>query len=115
MTRRLVAPKRRARRAAQLLASEGERPSFDLFNVAARSATESGLPPRSWPSGDTAFIRAVLEAHNVPARLRLRLAAIAAKQPPNTLLLDRLATALADQVHFSALGDLLRTPVLLLM
>ncbi len=115
MTRRLEAPKRRAKRAAKLLAREGERPSFDLLAVAARDGGAPGLRQRLWPSSDTAFLRAILETHGVPAALRHRLAAIAAKQPPATLLLERLSAALADQLHFVPVGDMLRAPVLLLV
>lgn len=114
MTRRLKAPQRRARRAARRR-REGQEPAFDLLAVAARSAGEPGLPPRPWPSGDLAFLAAVLQSHNLPAPLIRRLAAAAASLPANTLLIDRLGAALADQLHFAPLGDLLRRPVLLLL
>lgn len=113
MTRRLEAPQRRARRAA-LRSREGGEPDFNLFAVAARSAGEPGMPARPWPSHDIGFLTAVLEAHNLPAALIRRLVRAAAALPLNTLLLERLSAALADQIHFSELAALLRHPVLLL-
>lgn len=114
MTRRLQAPQRRARRAARRNREGGER-EFNLFAVAARSAGEPGMPARPWPSDDIAFLTAVLEQHHVPAPLTRRLARAAATLPLNTTLLERLSAALADQIHFSALADLLHHPVLLLV
>jgi flagellar biosynthesis protein FlhF len=113
MTRRLTAPLRRSRRAARLQ-RDAEPPSFDLFAVAARSAGELGMPQRPWPSGDIAFLAAVLEAQHVPAPLVARLTAAAARLSPGTLLLDRLSAALADLIHFAPFTDVLRRPVLLL-
>jgi flagellar biosynthesis protein FlhF len=114
MTRRLKAPQRRARRAARLIREAGER-DFDLLAVAARSAGEPGMPARPWPGNDIAFLRAVLEAHHLPFALVKRLATAAASLPITALLLDRLSAALADQVHFAPMGELLRQPVILLL
>jgi flagellar biosynthesis protein FlhF len=114
MTRRLKAPQRRARRAARRR-REGQEPDFDLLAVAARSAGEPGLPLRPWPSGDLAFLGAVLESHSLPTPLIKRLIAAAAPLPSNTLLVDRLSAALADQIRFAPLGDVLRRAVLLLL
>lgn len=113
MTRRLTTPQRRARRVARLR-RDGDPSDFDLLAVARRSAGEPGMPARPWPSGDAAFLAAVLEAHHVPAPLVQRLAIAAAALPPSALLLDRLSAALADQIHFAPFGDVLRAPVLLL-
>ena len=114
MTRRLQAPQRRARRAARRSRESGE-PSFNLLAVAARSAGEAGMPARPWPSNDIGFLTAVLESHHLPTALIKRLARAAAALPLNTLLLERLSAALADQIHFSELADLLRHRVLLLV
>jgi flagellar biosynthesis protein FlhF len=114
MTRRLQAPQRRARRAARRN-RDGAEPAFNLVAVAARSAGEAGMPARSWPGNDIAFLTAVLEAHHLPAALIRRLSRAAAALPLNTLLLERLSAALADQVHFTDLAELLRRPALLLM
>jgi flagellar biosynthesis protein FlhF len=113
MTRRLQAPQRRARRTARRNREGGE-PDFNLFALAARSAGEPGMPARPWPSNDIGFLTAVLETHNLPAALVRRLARAAAALPLNTLLLERLSAALADQIHFSELAELLRHKVLLL-
>ncbi len=114
MTRRLQAPQRRARRAARR-SREGVEPEFNLLAVAARSAGEAGMPARPWPGNDIAFLTAVLEAHNLPAALIRRLSRAAAALPLNTLLLERLSAALADQFHFTELDSLLRHRVLLLI
>jgi flagellar biosynthesis protein FlhF len=114
MTRRLQAPQRRARRAAQRNREDAE-PTFNLVAVAARSAGEAGMPARPWPGNDIAFLTAVLEAHHLPSPLIRRLCRAAAALPLNTLLLERLAAALADQIHFTEIADLLRRPALLLL
>jgi flagellar biosynthesis protein FlhF len=113
MSRRLKAPQRRARRVARR--SREAEPRFDLLAVAARSADRSELPLRRWPGTDLAFLEAILEAHNVPAPLAKRLRAAAESLPLGSLLIDRLTAALADQVHFAPLKDLLRRPALLLV
>ena len=112
MTRRLVAPQRRARRARR--ARSGE-PNFDLQAIASRSAGEAGMPRRPWPADDLAFIRAVLEANSLPTALVKRLTAAAGHLPLTAPLIDRLSAALADQIHFAPLGETLRAPALLLL
>jgi flagellar biosynthesis protein FlhF len=114
MTRRLQAPQRRARRAARRNREGGE-PDFNLAAVAARSAGEPGMPTRPWPAHDIAFLTAVLEAHHLPAPLIKRLARAAAALPLTTLLLERLAAALADQIHFAEMAALMREPAVLLL
>jgi signal recognition particle GTPase len=114
MTRRLQAPQRRARRAARRNREGGE-PQFNLLPVAARSAGEAGMPARPWPGQDLAFLAALLETHNVPAGLVKRLVRAAAGLPLATPLLDRLAAALADQIHFADFAELRRRRVLLLL
>jgi len=113
MTRRLKAPRRRARRVARR--NREAEPRFDLLSVAARSADRSELPLRRWPGTDLAFIDAILEAHNVPTLLAKRLRAAAENLPLGSLLIDRLSAALADQIHFAPLEDLLRRSALLLV
>jgi flagellar biosynthesis protein FlhF len=113
MTRRLKAPQRRARRVARR--NREAEPRFDLLAVAARSADRSELPLRRWPGTDLAFLDAILEAHNVPAPLAARLRAAGESLPLGSLLVDRLSAALADQIHFAALEDLLRRPALLVV
>lgn len=114
MTRRLQAPQRRARRAARRNREGGE-PQFNLLPVAARSAGEAGMPARPWPGQDLAFLTALLETHNVPAALIKRLVRAAAGLPLAAPLLERLAAALADQIHFADFAELLRRRVLLLL
>jgi flagellar biosynthesis protein FlhF len=114
MTRRLQAPQRRARRAARRN-REGVEPQFNLLAVAARSAGEADMPARPWPGNDIAFLTAVLEAHHLPVPLTRRLARAATALPLNTLLLERLSAALADQIHFSEPAELLRHRALLLL
>ena len=113
MTRRLKAPQRRARRVARR--NRDAEPRFDLLAVAARSADRSELPLRRWPGTDLAFIDAILEAHNVPIRLAKRLGAAAARLSLGSLLAERLSAALADQIHFAPLEELMRRPALLLV
>jgi flagellar biosynthesis protein FlhF len=113
MTRRLKAPQRRARRVARR--NRDAEPRFDLLAVAARSADRSELPLRRWPGTDLAFIDAILEAHNVPIPLAKRLGAAAASLPLGSLLAERLSAALADQLHFAPLEELMRRPALLLV
>src|SRR5690348_145140 len=113
MTRRLKAPQRRARRVARR--NRDAEPRFDLLAVAARSADRSELPLRRWPGTDLAFLEAILEAHNVPMPLAKRLAGAAATLPLGSLVADRLSAALADQIHFAPLEELMRRPALLLV
>jgi flagellar biosynthesis protein FlhF len=114
MTRRLQAPQRRARRAARRNREGGE-PQFNLLPVAARSAGEAGMPARPWPGQDIAFLTALLETHNAPAALVKRLVRAAAQLPLATPLLERLAAALADQIHFADFAELLRRRARLLL
>lgn len=114
MTRRLQAPQRRARRAARRNREAGA-PEFNLRAVAARSAGEPGMPARPWPGSDLAFLSAVLDSHHLPSSLVRRLGRTAASLPLTTLLLERLTAALADQIHFSELTELLRPAALLLI
>jgi flagellar biosynthesis protein FlhF len=94
---------------------DGEPADFDLLAIAARSAGEPSPPRRPWPSDDIAFLSAVLEAHQAPPSLIAGLAAVAAKLPLNTLLVERLSAALADRLRFASLGDVLRARALLLL
>ncbi|HKW52334.1 MAG TPA: AAA family ATPase, partial [Stellaceae bacterium] len=66
------------------------------------------------PSDDIAFLVDVLGAHHVPAQLIERLTAAAAIAPSRAAVADRLAAALADEIPFAPLGDVLRAPALLL-
>lgn len=113
MTRRLKAPQRRARRVARR--NRDVEPAFDLLAVAARSADRSELPLRRWPGTDLAFLEAILEAHNVPMPLAKRLGGAAANLPLGSLLAERLSAALADQIHFAPLEELMRRPALTLV
>jgi flagellar biosynthesis protein FlhF len=113
MTRRLKAPQRRARRVARR--NRDVEPYFDLLAVAARSADRSELPLRRWPGTDLAFLEAILEAHNVPMPLAKRLGGAAASLPLGSLLAERLTAALADQLHFAPLEELMRRPALMLV
>ncbi len=113
MTRRLKAPQRRARRVARR--NRAVEPDFDLLAVAARSADRSELPLRRWPGTDLAFLEAILEAHNVPMQLAKRLGGAAANLPLGSLLAERLSAALADQIHFAPLEELMRRPALTLV
>jgi flagellar biosynthesis protein FlhF len=113
MTRRLKAPQRRARRVARR--NRDAEPHFDLLAVAARSANRAELPLRRWPGTDLAFLEAILEAHNVPMPLATRLVASATSLPLGSLLIERLSAALADQIHFAPLEELIRRPALVLV
>ena len=89
--------------------------SFDLLSTVARDGIDPGMPEPSWPSGDAAFLTAVLRAQRVPEPLVQRIsAAIPLTVPSNTTLPDRLAEALAITVDFGPLEDLLNAPRLLL-
>jgi flagellar biosynthesis protein FlhF len=70
--------------------------------------------PRS-PSDDIPFLTAVLEAHRAPAQLTERLIAAVAKLPSRYAVADRLGAALADEIPFAPLSDVLRAPALLLL
>ena len=89
--------------------------SFDLMSTVARDGIDPGAPEPSWPSGDAAFLTAVLRAQRVPEPLVQRIsAAIPLSVPSNTRLPDRLAEALAICVDFGRLEDVLNAPRLLL-
>jgi flagellar biosynthesis protein FlhF len=89
--------------------------SFDLLSTVARDGIDPGMPEPSWPSGDAAFLTAVLRAQRVPEPLVQRIsAAIPLSVPSNTTLPDRLAEALAITVDFGRLEDVLNAPRLLL-
>jgi flagellar biosynthesis protein FlhF len=89
--------------------------SFDLLSTVARDGVDPGMPEPSWPSGDAAFLTAVLRAQRVPEPLVQRIsAAIPLSVPSNTTLPDRLAEALAICLDFGRLEDVLNAPRLLL-
>jgi len=89
--------------------------SFDLLSTIARDGIDPGMPEPSWPSGDAAFLTAVLRAQRVPEPLVQRIsAAIPLSVPSNTTLPDRLAEALAIAVDFGRLEDVLNAPRVLL-
>ena len=89
--------------------------SFDLMSTVARDGIDPGMPEPGWPSGDAAFLTAVLRAQRVPEPLVQRIsAAIPLSVPSNTMLPDRLAEALAICIDFGRLEDVLNTPRLLL-
>jgi flagellar biosynthesis protein FlhF len=90
-------------------------PVFDLIAIAGRDRVDPGMPEPSWPSGDVAFLTAVLRAQRVPELLVQRIAAaIPAMAAANTTLADRLAEALAVAVDFARLADVTKAPRLLL-
>jgi flagellar biosynthesis protein FlhF len=93
---------------------DGEPADFDLMAIAARSENGPPRPHRPWPSDDIAFLSAVLDAHQVPKTLVAALAESAARQPRNTLVVERLSAALADRLRFAPLGDVLRARAVLL-
>lgn len=80
----------------------------ELMNPALTMAIPSS------PGGDIAFLTDVLEAHHLPAQLTERLVASAAKSPSRHALADRLGVALAAEIPFAPLDDLLRASALLL-
>lgn len=89
--------------------------SFDLLGTVARDGIDPGMPEPNWPSGDAAFLTAVLRAQRVPEPLVQRIsAALPLSVPSNTTLPDRLSEALAICIDFGRLDDLLNAPRLLL-
>lgn len=89
--------------------------SFDLMSTVARDGIDPGMPEPNWPSGDAAFLTAVLRAQRVPEPLVQRISsAIPLSAPSNTMLPDRLAEALAICIDFGRLEDVLSAPRLLL-
>jgi flagellar biosynthesis protein FlhF len=88
---------------------------FDLLSTVAREGIDPGMSEPSWPSGDAAFLTAVLRAHRVPEPLVQRIAgAIPAAASSNTTLPDRFAEALAIGLDFGRLEDVLNAPRVLL-
>jgi flagellar biosynthesis protein FlhF len=83
--------------------------------AATPSAPVMGVAIPRAPSDDLPFLTAVLEAHHAPPQLTGRIIAAAAKLPARDALADRLGAALADEIAFVPLGDLLRAPALLLL
>ncbi|HVM78356.1 MAG TPA: hypothetical protein VMU06_05025 [Stellaceae bacterium] len=88
---------------------------FDLTTLAAREPLDPGMPEPSWPSGDAAFLSAVLRAQRVPEALARRIAAaIPEGGPSDTTLGDRLSQALGATLAFAPVDDLLSARSLLL-
>lgn len=89
--------------------------SFDLLSTVARDGIDPGMSEPGWPSGDAAFLTAVLRAQRVPEPLVQRVAgAIPPAVSSNTTLTDRLAEALAVGLDFGRLEDVLNAPRVLL-
>ena len=89
--------------------------TFDLLSTVARDGIDPGMPDPSWPSGDAAFLTAVLRAQRVPEPLVQRIsAAIPLAVPSNVRLPERLAEALAVGLDFGRLEDVLNAPSVLL-
>ncbi|HXP78011.1 MAG TPA: hypothetical protein VN823_27995 [Stellaceae bacterium] len=85
--------------------------TFDLLSTVARDGVDPGMPEPSWPSGDAAFLTAVLRAQRVPEPLVQRIsAAIPLSAPSNSTLADRLSEALAIGLDFGPLEDVLNAP-----
>lgn len=89
--------------------------TFDLLSTVARDGIDPGMPDPSWPSGDAAFLTAVLRAQRVPEPLVQRIsAAIPLAVPSNVRLPERLAEGLAVGLDFGRLEDVLNAPSVLL-
>jgi len=89
--------------------------AFDLASTVARDGLDPGMPEPSWPSGDAAFLTAVLRAQRVPEPLVQRISsAIPRALSSNTTLADRFAEALAISLDFGRLEDVLNPPRVLL-
>jgi signal recognition particle GTPase len=89
--------------------------SFDLLSTVARDGIDPGMSEPGWPSGNAAFLTAVLRAQRVPEPLVQRVAgAIPPALSSNTTLADRLAEALAIGLDFGRLEDVLNAPRVLL-
>jgi flagellar biosynthesis protein FlhF len=67
------------------------------------------------PRDAIAFLTDVLGAHHAPPPLIERLVAAAAAFPPQGVVADRLAAALADELLFTPFDDVLCAPALLLL
>lgn len=106
-------PLTRASRVSRRTAGRRASAAFDLNAVAARGAGDPGMPARSWPADDVAFVGQVLRAQHAPEALIERLAAASAGPIPR--LLDRLASALGAVLRFMPLDDALRHSALLLL
>ncbi|HUN46528.1 MAG TPA: hypothetical protein VMU85_08410 [Stellaceae bacterium] len=90
-------------------------PVFDLIAIAGRDGVEPGMPEPSWPSGDVAFLTAVLRAQRVPELLVQKIAAaIPVTLAANTTLADRLAEALAIAIDFARIEDVIKARRLLI-
>lgn len=87
--------------------------AFDLHAVALRSASDPGMPQRSWPGDDVSFLAEVLRTQHAPESLIERLASSSMAATPR--LVDRLAAALGAHIHFLPLEDALRSSSLLLL
>jgi flagellar biosynthesis protein FlhF len=105
-------PLTRARAAGRRVTRRSPGP-FDLAAIAARGASDAGMPARGWPADDVDFVGQVLRAQHAPEALIERLAAAAAGPVPR--LLDRLAAALGAVLRFMPLDDALRHQALLLL
>ena len=87
-------------------------PSGAALPTLITGATASGI---ALPSNTIGFLTDVLDAHHVPAHLVERLLAAAAALPSQEVVADRLAAALAGEIPFTPLDDVLRAPALLLL
>jgi flagellar biosynthesis protein FlhF len=87
--------------------------SLALQQGTALAPAESKIAAREWPSDETAFLRELLRCHGVSGHLLERLMEIATAPPNAARVVDRLAVALAAQLHFIPLEDVLQTPTLL--
>jgi flagellar biosynthesis protein FlhF len=89
---------------------------FDLLSTVARDGIDPGMAEPGWPSGDSAFLAAVLRAQRVPEPLVQRISgAIPRALSSNSTLADRFAEALAIGLDFGRLEDVLNAPRLLLV
>src|SRR5215470_13840111 len=89
--------------------------AFDLLSTVARDGIDPGMPEPGWPSGDAAFLIAVLRAQRVPEPLVQRISgAIPPAVSSNTTLADRFAEALEIGLDFGRLEDVLNAPRVLL-
>jgi len=77
--------------------------------------TGAPAPAIALPSDPIGFLTDVLDAHHVPAQLVERLVAAAAASPSQAVVADRLAAALAGEIAFAPLDDVLRAPALVLL
>lgn len=88
---------------------------FDLPAVIGRTTGEPGMPEPLWPSGDVAFLTAVLRAQRLPEPLVQRIAGeIRPTVPGAATLSARLTEALAVAFDYVPLDEVLRSGTLLL-